>query len=151
MSAGTDSSRVVRCRLVVEQLVRPALQHTAVGPLQLSRDALGDVVVGPGPVVEALGAVGQVAAPSLVEPDLGAADGGTEGLDRSAGEARGNSAMTSGQFVGQGYLRVAAVGGCPRGYSCTGDGAGGGSPEPWTRAQPASELSDALSVRGDRN
>src|SRR5512135_3409144 len=30
MSAGTDSSRVVRCRLVVQQFVRPALQHAAV-------------------------------------------------------------------------------------------------------------------------
>jgi catechol 2,3-dioxygenase-like lactoylglutathione lyase family enzyme len=30
VSAGTDSGRVVRCRLVVQQLVRPALQHAAV-------------------------------------------------------------------------------------------------------------------------
>jgi hypothetical protein len=29
MSAGTDSSRVVRCRSVVQQFVGPALQHAA--------------------------------------------------------------------------------------------------------------------------
>src|SRR5262249_58652489 len=45
------------------------------GPLQLGRDALGDVVVGPGQVVEALGAVPQVAAPPLVEPRLDATQG----------------------------------------------------------------------------
>ena len=84
------------------------------GPLQFGRDALGDMVVGPGQVVEALGASLQVAAPPLVEPDLGAADGGADGLDGSAGEAQGNGAMTSGKFVVHGYLRAAAAGGCPR-------------------------------------
>ncbi len=57
------------------------------GPLQFGRDPLGDVVIGPCEVVEALGTSQQVAAPPLVEPDLGAADGGADGLDRSAGEA----------------------------------------------------------------
>jgi hypothetical protein len=37
------------------------------GPLQFGRDALGDVVVGPGQVVEAVGAGLQIAAPPLVE------------------------------------------------------------------------------------
>src|ERR1041384_7184135 len=56
------------------------------GALQFGGDALGDVVVGPRQVVEALGAGQQVAAPPLVEPDLGAADGGADGLDGPAGE-----------------------------------------------------------------
>jgi hypothetical protein len=84
------------------------------GPLQLGRDALGDVVVGPGQVVQARGASLQVAAPPLVEPELGAADGGADGLDGSAGEAQGNGSMTSREFVVHGYLREAAAGGCPR-------------------------------------
>src|SRR3954452_2676646 len=83
------------------------------GPLQLGGDALGDMVVGPRQVVEALGPGLQVAAPPLVEPDLGAADGGADGLDGPAGESQGNGAMTSGKFVVHGYLRVAAAGGCP--------------------------------------
>ena len=45
------------------------------GPFQFGRDALGDVVVGPRQVVETLGAGLQIAAPPLVEPDLGAAQG----------------------------------------------------------------------------
>ena len=57
------------------------------GPFEHGRDASGEVVVGSRQVVEALGAGLQVAAPPLVEPDLGAADGGTDGLDGSAGEA----------------------------------------------------------------
>src|SRR4029077_6543278 len=85
------------------------------GPLQFGRDALGDMVTGPGQVVKAVGADLQVAAPPLVEPDLGAGDGGANGLDGSAGEAQGNSSMTSCEFVVHGYLRVAAAGGCPRG------------------------------------
>jgi hypothetical protein len=85
------------------------------GPLQFGRDALGDVVVGPRQVVEAVGAGLQIAAPPLVEPALGAADGGADGLDGSAGEAQSDGAMTSREFVVPGYLRVAAAGGCPRG------------------------------------
>jgi hypothetical protein len=77
-------------------------------------DPLGDAVVGPGQVVEALGAGLQVAAPPLVEPDLGAADGGANRLDGPAGEAQGDSSLASGQFVVHGYLREAAGGGCPR-------------------------------------
>jgi hypothetical protein len=57
------------------------------GPLQLGRDALGDVVVGPGQVVEALASGLQVTALPLAEPDLGAADGGANGLGGSASEA----------------------------------------------------------------
>jgi hypothetical protein len=93
------------------------LKPTADGkddPLQLGRDALG-MMVGPGQVEEALRSGLTVAAPPLVEPALGAAHSGTEGLDGAAGEAQGNGAMTSGQFVVHGYLRVAAAGGCPRG------------------------------------
>src|SRR5262249_51911258 len=85
------------------------------GPLQLGWDASGDVVVGSRQVVEALGAHLQIAAPPLVEPGLGAADGGADGLDWAAGEAQGDGAMTSGKFVVHGYLRVAAAGGCPWG------------------------------------
>ncbi len=59
------------------------------GPFQFGRETLGDVVVGPCQVVEALGASLQVAVPPLVEPDLGAADGGTDDLDGSAGKAAG--------------------------------------------------------------
>src|SRR5262249_21780258 len=65
------------------------------GPLQLGRDVLGDVVVGPGQVVEAVGTGLQVAAPPLAEPDFGAADGGEDGLDGSAFGAQGNSSLTS--------------------------------------------------------
>jgi hypothetical protein len=57
------------------------------GPLQLGRDALGDVVVGPGQIVKALGAGLQVTIPPLAEPDLGAADGGANDLGGSASEA----------------------------------------------------------------
>src|SRR5262249_37150728 len=85
------------------------------GPLQVGRDASGDVVVGSRQVVKALGSGLQVAAPPLVEPDLGAAEGGANGLDGAAGEAQGNGAMTSGKFVVHGYLRVAAAGSCPWG------------------------------------
>jgi hypothetical protein len=45
------------------------------GALQLGRDPLGDLVVGSGEVVEALGPGLGVAAPPLVEPELGAAQG----------------------------------------------------------------------------
>ncbi len=85
------------------------------GPLQFGREALGALVVGPRQVVEVLGASLQVATPPLVEPELGAANGGADGLDGSAGETQGNSAITSGEFVVHGYLRVATAGGCPRG------------------------------------
>src|SRR5262249_33702378 len=85
------------------------------GPLQFGRDALGDVMVGPRQVVEPLGPGLQVAAPPRVEPAPGAADGGADGLDGSAGEAQSDGAMTGGEFVVHGYLRVAAAGGGPRG------------------------------------
>ena len=76
---------------------------------------LSDVVVGPRQVVEALGAGFQVAAPPLVKPDFGAADGGGDGLDRPAGEAQGNGSMTSGKFVVLCFLRGEAVSSCSRG------------------------------------
>jgi hypothetical protein len=57
------------------------------GPLRLGRDALGDVAVGPGQVVEALGAGLRGTTPPLAEPDLGAADGGTDGPGGPASEA----------------------------------------------------------------
>src|SRR5262245_19316882 len=60
--------------------------------------------------------------PPLAEPDLGAADGGADGLDGSAGEAQGNGSMTSREFVVHGSLRVAAAGGCPRRESYTREG-----------------------------
>src|SRR5262249_14471448 len=85
------------------------------GSLQFGRDVLSDVVVGPRQVVETVGPGLQGAAPPLVEPDFGAADGGADGLDGPAGEAQGNGSMTSREFVVHGYLREAAAGGCPRG------------------------------------
>jgi hypothetical protein len=84
------------------------------GPLHLRREALGDGVVGPGPVVKPRRACLQVAAPPLVEPDLGAADRGANHLDGTTRQAQGNSALTSSQFVVPGDLRVAAAGGCRR-------------------------------------
>src|SRR5262249_61770618 len=66
----------------------------------------------------------QVGTAALVEPDLGAADGGTDGLDGSAGEAQGNGALTRREFVVHGYLRVAAAGGCPRGEVFAREGGG---------------------------
>ena len=84
------------------------------GPLQFGRDALG-AVIGPGQVVEAFGAALQIAAPPLVEPGPGAAEGGADRRDSAPGEAPGNGAMTSGQFVVHGYLRMAAASGCLRG------------------------------------
>ena len=84
------------------------------GSLQLGRDALGDVVGGLGQVVQALGARLEVAAPPLVEPDLGAAQGLTDGLDRSAAEAERDGTLACREFVVHGYLRGAAAGGCPR-------------------------------------
>jgi hypothetical protein len=54
------------------------------GPFQLGREALGDVVVRSRQVVQALGAGLQVAAPPLVEPGLGAAQGRADVLDGPA-------------------------------------------------------------------
>ena len=82
-------------------------------PLQLGRDALGDLVIGPGQVVKTFGAGLQVASPPLLEPAVGTTDGRTNGLEGLTGEAQGNGAMTSREFVVPGYLRVAAAGGCP--------------------------------------
>ena len=76
---------------------------------------LGDLVVGPRQVVEALGAGLQVAAPPLVEPGLGAAQGRADVLDGPAGEAETDGALARREFVVHGVLRGAAAGGCPRG------------------------------------
>src|SRR5262249_49080716 len=94
-----------------------SLQPTADGehgPLQLGRDALGDVMVGPGQVVKPFRPDLQVTAPPLAEPAVGSGDGGADSLDGSAGQAQGDSSMTSVEFVVHGCLRVAAAGGCPR-------------------------------------
>ena len=56
-------------------------------------------------IAEALGAGLQVATPPLVEPDLGAADGGADGPDGTAGEAQGNGALARREFDVHGYLR----------------------------------------------
>jgi hypothetical protein len=66
-------------------------------------------------VVQALGAVLQVATPPLVEPSLGAAQGRTDVLDGPAGEAETDGALTRCELVVHGVLRGAAAGGCPRG------------------------------------
>src|SRR5262249_52893538 len=84
------------------------------GPLQLGRDVPGDVVVGPGQVVQALGSGLQVASPPLLEPGLGAAQRRADLLDGPAGEAETDGALTRREFVVHGALRGAAAGGCPR-------------------------------------
>src|SRR3954469_20397074 len=120
-------------------------------PLQLGWDALGDLVIGPGQVVETFGAGLQVASPPFVEPAVGTTDGSTDGLDGLTGEAQGNGAMTSREFVVHGYLRVAAAGGCPRrSFYTSGDGLEG-SLASEARALPDSEPSGALSAQGDRD
>src|SRR5262249_56665518 len=108
------------------------------GPFQLGRDVLCDVVVGPREVVEAVRPGLQVAAPPLVEPDLGAADGGADGLDGSAGEAQGNGALARREFVVHGYLRGAAAGGCPAGESYRG----------WAKVMPHIQESFSRLPRG---
>src|SRR5512135_1835917 len=93
------------------------LQATADGKnrsLQLGRDALGDVMGGVGQVIQALDARFEVAVPPLVEPDLGAVQGLTDGRDRSAAEAKRDGTLACREFVVHGYLRGAAAGGCPR-------------------------------------
>src|SRR5262249_304340 len=58
-----------------------------------------------------VGAGLQVAVSPLVEPALGAADGGAGGLDSSAGEAQGNSAVASrgSSFMGTSAWRPLTV------------------------------------------
>jgi hypothetical protein len=85
------------------------------GPLQFGRETLADMVVSSGQVVEAVGAGLQVAAPPLVEPGLGPAQGRADVLDRPAGEAETDGALTRREFIVHGALRGAAAGGCPRG------------------------------------
>src|SRR5262249_15208588 len=100
------------------------------GSLQFGRNPLGEVA-GSSQVVRPFGARLQVAAPPLVEPDFGAAERSANGLDGSASEAQGNSALTSCEFVVHGYLRVAAAGGCPRRECYAGDGTRTSSRRPW--------------------
>src|SRR5262249_9738796 len=69
------------------------------GPLQVRRGGLGDGVGAPGQVVEALGAVLQVAMPPLVEPGLDATQGRAEVVDGAAGEAETDGALTRREFV----------------------------------------------------
>ena len=73
------------------------------------------VVVSSRQVVQALGTGLQVAAPPLVEPGLGAAQGRADVLYGPAGEAETDGALTRCEFVVHGVLRGAAAGGCPRG------------------------------------
>src|SRR5262249_34591148 len=116
------------------------------GPFQFGRDVLGDVGVGPGQVVEALGAGCQVAAPPLAKPDFGAADGGADALDGPAGEAQGNGAVTRREFVVHGYLRVAAAGGCPRGEFFTRGGGGKAPARAGAKAGTAEDRSECRSA-----
>src|SRR5262249_2771656 len=89
----------------------------------------------------------QVAMPPLAEPDLGAADGGADGLDGPAGEARGNGSMTSREFVRHGSLRVAAAGGCPRRGCYTREGLEGAC----EGLRAVTQRRDALAVRNAGN
>ena len=116
------------------------------GPLQLRRDTLGDVVVGPGPVVQALGAGLQVAAPPLVEPGLGAAQRRAEVLDGPAGEAQTEGALARREFVVPAVLRGAAAGGCPRRWFYTGGGGAEAYRVSRAGAHPVSEPTGALSA-----
>src|SRR3954454_21843322 len=84
------------------------------GALQFGRDPLGDLLIGPGEVVEALGTGLGVAAPPLVEPELGAAQSRADILDGATAESESDGTLACGEFVLHGYLRGAAAGGCPR-------------------------------------
>src|SRR5204862_4427239 len=117
------------------------------GPFQFGRDVQGDVVSGPRQVVEALRSGLQVAMPPLAEPDLGAADGGADGLGGSAGEAQGNGSMASREFVVHGSLRAAAAGGCPRREFYTWEGSEGSC----EAVRAVTRRDDALSVRNAGN
>src|SRR5262249_15794959 len=55
------------------------------------------------------------AAPPLVEPGLGPAQGRADVLGGPAGEAETDGALARRKFVVHGVLRGAAAGGCPRG------------------------------------
>src|SRR5262249_24921701 len=88
--------------------------HRQDGAFQFQRDARGDVVAGPGQVVQALGAEVEVAAPPLVEPDHGAAQGLTDLLHRPAAEAERDGSLASAEIVVLRNLRSAAAGGCLR-------------------------------------
>jgi hypothetical protein len=89
----------------------------------------------------------QVAAPPLTEPDLGAADGGADGLDGPAGEAQGNASIMSREFVVPGYLREAAAAGCPRRFYA------GGTPGrfPAIRGFLAKAALETLTCPGNHN
>jgi hypothetical protein len=75
---------------------------------------MGDVGGGGGQVVQALVARLEVAALPLGGPDLGAAQGLTNRLDRSVAEAERDDTPACRQFVLPGYLPGAAAGGCSR-------------------------------------
>src|SRR5262249_20749305 len=70
------------------------------GPLQLGWDASGDVAVGSRQVVEALGAHLQIAAPPLVAPGRGGAEGGADGPEGAGGAAQGEGALAGGRVLG---------------------------------------------------
>src|SRR5262249_20834222 len=86
------------------------------------RDALGDVVVGPGEVVQALGAVLQVAMPPLVEPGLDATQGHADVVDGAAGEAETDGALPRREFVVHGLSSA----GQPLAVACGGRSRGSG-------------------------
>src|SRR5262245_7571245 len=85
------------------------------GPFQFRWDALGEVVVGPGAIIEPVRTGLQVATPPLVEPGFGTAQDRTDVLDGPAGEAQTDGALTRREFVVHEILRGATAGGCPRG------------------------------------
>src|SRR5215469_844766 len=89
----------------------------AESPLPLGRDALGDVVIGSRPVVEALGTGLQIAVPPLAEPGLAAAQGGADLLERATSETETEGALTRSEFVVHGVPRGATAGGCLQGTS----------------------------------
>jgi hypothetical protein len=79
----------------------------------MARSSSGETL-GARQVVEAVGTGLQVAAPPLVEPGLGAAQGRADLVDGPAGEAETDGAVTRREFVAHGVLRGAAAGGGPR-------------------------------------
>jgi hypothetical protein len=146
----------VAVRVVADQATAPGVALEAAadgedGPLQFRRGALGDVVVGPGQVVEALGAALQVATPPLVEPGLDAPQGRADVVDGAAGEAETDGALARREFVVHGLSSA----GQPLAVACGGlsrrDRASKGKGAVRSCAGTATDLHDALSLPSDES
>ena len=107
---GTGPDQAVACRRA--GLGFEAAADGKDGSFQFRWDAVGDVVVGSGQVVQAVGAELEVASPPLVEPALGAAEGSADVRDGSAAEAERDGSLAGVEIVDHGDLQIAAAGGC---------------------------------------